>query len=147
MKPMSSIQGNHYWLRNKAISIFYGCYYLLKVLIKIKFNYTYCMYLYHPGCFIFTFCLLKDSLQLGDPFWMKVMRVNAVIHKVAALFLFYENIGFWPRLNMPIFLLILGWKYSCNILNYSFNMQRQKSEIKSGGGGWLKIKLDMLLTF
>ena len=26
---------------------------------------------------------------------------------------------FRPRLNIPIFLPILGWKYSCNVLNHS----------------------------
>ena len=32
---------------------------------------------------------------------------------------FIRILFFWPRLNIPIFLPILGWKYSCNILNYS----------------------------
>ena len=27
---------------------------------------------------------------------------------------------FWPRLNIPIFLPILSWKYYCNILNFPF---------------------------
>ena len=36
------------------------------------------------------------------------------------LFLFFIRILFFrPRLNIPIFLPILGWKYSCNSLNYS----------------------------
>ena len=34
-------------------------------------------------------------------------------------FFFIRKLFFLPRLNIPIFLPILGWKYSCNILNYS----------------------------
>ena len=33
--------------------------------------------------------------------------------------LFYTNVVFRPRLNIVIFLPILGWKYSCISLNYS----------------------------
>ena len=32
---------------------------------------------------------------------------------------FHKNIVFPAKLNIPILLPILGWKYSCNILNYS----------------------------
>lgn len=39
---------------------------------------------------------------------------------LTTLFLFsLEYCFFRPRLNIPVFLPNLGWKYSCNILNYS----------------------------
>ena len=34
-------------------------------------------------------------------------------------FFFIRILFFRPKLNIPIFLPMLGWKYSCNILNYS----------------------------
>ena len=34
-------------------------------------------------------------------------------------FFLTRTLFFLPRLNIPIFLPILGWKYSCNSLNYS----------------------------
>ena len=50
------------------------------------------------------------------------------------LFFFFIRILFFrPRLNIPIFLPILGWKYSCNILNYSLCIGgRAKSKVGRG---------------
>ena len=47
----------------------------------------------------------------GALWWIPFTTVHSVF--------FIRKLFYRPRLNIPIFLPILGWKYSCNILNYS----------------------------
>ena len=46
----------------------------------------------------------------GALWWIAFTTVHSVF--------FIRKLYYRPRLNIPIFLAILGWKYSCNILNY-----------------------------
>ena len=63
----------------------------------------------------------KMNLTLNSPrTYYDSAELMIYIRFSNTLFLFFIRILFFrPRLNIPIFLPILGWKYSCNILNYS----------------------------
>ena len=77
---------------------------------------------------------LIERKTAANSFVVLVFEVLVFEVRGLTLFLFCKNIKLFvrPRLNISIFLPILGWKYFSNILNYS---------LCSGDGGRAKNKI------
>ena len=74
-----------------------------------KYENLFCQTVKRVGSYMW----VSSSVDISGALWWIAFTA---VHS----FFFITKLFFLPRLNIPIFLpIILGWKYSCNILNYS----------------------------
>ena len=73
-----------------------------------KYKNLFCQTVKRVGSYMW----VSSSVDISGALrWIAFTAVHSLFFK--------RKLFFLPRLNIPIFLPILGWKYSCNILNYS----------------------------